>query len=60
MPTTPLRNLTYRAALPFLAPSVRGRLIHSADGQSLDLDAYTRFLCRYHVHGASLRLLCFL
>ena len=56
MPTTPLRNLTYRAALPFLAPSVRGRLIHSADGQSLDLDAYTRFLCRYHVHGASLRL----
>jgi CubicO group peptidase (beta-lactamase class C family) len=22
----------------------------------MDLDAYTRFLCRYHVHGASLRL----
>ena len=56
MPTTPLRNILYRAALPFLAPSVAGRLTHHAEGEPLHLKDYDRFLCRHHIHGASLRI----
>lgn len=56
MPTTPLRNLVYRASLPFLAPQVRGKYTHQAEGEAIHLDTYERFLCRYHVHGASLRI----
>ena len=57
MPTTLSRNLLYRAALPFLAPSPRGQMRHQATGQPLnDPQGYERLLCRHHVLGASLLL----
>ena len=58
MPTTPMKNLLYRAALPFLAPSVRGKLTHACRGQELrHLAYYEHLLVHHHVCGASL-LLC--
>lgn len=57
MPTTTLRNLLYRAALPLAAPSPRGQMTHQAIGQPLrDLPGYEQLLCRHHVLGASLLL----
>jgi len=57
MPTTPMKNLIYRAALPFLAPSVRGKLTHDCCGQEIHhLKDYERLLARHHVCGASLLL----
>ena len=57
MPTTPMKNLIYRAALPFLAPSVRGQLTHACRGQVLKhLKDYERLLVHHHVCGASLLL----
>ena len=53
MPTSPMKNLVYRAALPFLAP--RGQ----ADVKSLglsDVEGYQRILRRHHVMGSSLLL----
>lgn len=55
MPTTNLRNLLYRAALP-LAPSPRRQMTHKAQGQAIDLKAYERILRKHHVLGASLLL----
>lgn len=55
MPTTNLRNLIYRAALP-LAPSPRGQMTHDVHGHAIDLQAYERILRKHHVLGASLLL----
>ena len=55
MPTTPLRNLLYRAALP-LAPSPKGQMRHQTEGHAIDLPAYERLLIRHHVLGSSLLL----
>jgi len=55
MPTTPMKNLLYRLALPVLSPSVRGQLTHASDGIRR-LDSYERLLVRHHVCGASLLL----
>ena len=55
MPTTPLRNLLYRAALP-LAPSPKGQMRHQTEGHAIDLTAYEHLLIRHHVLGASLLL----
>ena len=57
MPTTPAKNLLYRAALPILAPSSRGQMSHQCAGHPLSsLKAYERILARHHVFGASLLL----
>ncbi len=57
MPTTRLKNLLYRAALPFAAPSPRGHMVHSLEGEPLvRMREYERLLCRHHVLGASLLL----
>lgn len=57
MPTSPMKNLLYRAALPFAAPSPRGQMHHEAHGQPLThLKTYEQLLCRHHVLGASLLL----
>ena len=57
MPSTPLKNLLYRAALPFMAPSLRGQMTHAAAGQPLaTLPDYERLLTRHHVMGATLLL----
>ena len=56
MPNTPLKNLVYRAALPWKAPSVKDRLTHIATGETIDLSTYDALLCKHHVHGASLLL----
>lgn len=56
MPSTPVKNLLYRAALP-LAPSPRGQMQHAATGQKLHcLPEYERLMIRHHVLGASLLL----
>ena len=55
MPTTPMKNLLYRAALPLLSPSTRGQYAHEANGIN-DLADYERLLVRHHVAGASLLL----
>ena len=58
MPTTPMKNLLYRLALPFLAPGVKGKMNHACQGQTVNcLKAYERVLEKHHVCGASL-LLC--
>ncbi len=55
MPTTPLRNLLYKAALPLLAPSPRGQMSHVCTGHSLhDLPGYEAILKRHHVLGSTL------
>lgn len=57
MPAGKLKNLIYRAALPVLAPSPKGQMVHETIGRSLeDLRGYERLLVRHHVLGASLRL----
>lgn len=56
MPTTPTKNLLYRAALPLLAPTPKGQMHHLQQGQAIDLPAYERLLCKHHVLGASLLL----
>lgn len=58
MPTTPAKNLLYRAALPILAPHSRGQMTHHISGHPLTtLPNYERILAKHHVFGASL-LLC--
>lgn len=55
MPTTPLKNLLYRAALPFQAPSPRNQMRHTCTGQPVQhLSAYEHLLEHHHVLGASL------
>ena len=57
MPTTPAKNLLYRAALPILAPHSRGQMTHHASGHPLtSLPNYERILAKHHVFGASLLL----
>lgn len=56
MPTTPIKNLLYRTALPLLAPTPRGQMHHIQQGHTIDLPAYERLLCQHHVLGASLLL----
>ncbi|MBE5805031.1 MAG: beta-lactamase family protein [Clostridiales bacterium] len=56
MPTTNLRNLLYRAALPLLAPPTRGKMTHEAHGHTIDLKGYEDILRKYHVLGSSLLL----
>lgn len=57
MPTTKLRNLLYRAALPLTAPSPRGQMSqHSAGVPLHDLQGYNRIQCRHHVLGSALVL----
>ncbi len=56
MPTTPMKNLLYRAALPLAAPAPRG-MQHDCSGRALtDLKGYERLLKKHHVLGASLLL----
>lgn len=57
MPTTPMKNLLYRAALPVLSPSTHKRYRHETVGQPLThLSYYEHLLVRHHVAGASLML----
>lgn len=57
MPTSPLKNLLYRAALPFSAPSPYKLMRHTTQGQELrHLPYYEHLMVRHHVLGASLLL----
>ena len=57
MPSTPLKNLIYRAVLPFKAPSPYKLMRHAAAGQELNhLPYYEHLMVRHHVLGASLLL----
>lgn len=57
MPSTPLKNLLYRFALPFCAPGPRGQMKHLEAGRHLThLPDYERLLVKHHVLGASLLL----
>lgn len=57
MPTSPLKNLLYSAALPLMAPSPHKLMRHSAEGQPLQhLPYYEHLMVRHHVLGASLLL----
>lgn len=57
MPTTPAKNLLYRAALPILAPRSRGQMTHHVFGHPLtSMPNYERILAKHHVFGASLLL----
>lgn len=57
MPSTPLKNLIYRAVLPFKAPSPYKLMRHAAEGQPLNhLPYYEHLMVRHHVLGASLLL----
>ena len=55
MPTTPMKNLLYRVALPLLSPSTRGQYSHQSSEVN-HLADYERILVRHHVAGASLLL----
>ena len=57
MPTTPLKNLMYRAALPVMSPSPKGQMRHESHGEPLRfLPEYEALLTRHHVFGATLLL----
>ena len=57
MPTTPMKNLLYRVALPILSPSTHKRYKHETAGQPLNhLAYYEHLLVHHHVAGASLLL----
>lgn len=57
MPSTPLKNLLYRAALPFSAPSPHKQMKHIELGRPLvHLPYYEHLLVKHHVLGASLLL----
>lgn len=57
MPTTAIKNLLYRAALPFAAPSCHRQITHTQDGHELHhLPYYEHLLVHHHVFGASLFL----
>lgn len=59
MPMTPMRNLLYRAALPFAAPSPHKQMKHAEAGHPLvHLPYYEHLLVKHHVLGASLYLQC--
>lgn len=57
MPSTPLKNLLYRAALPLFAPSPHKQMKHLETGKPLShLPYYEHLLVKHHVLGASLLL----
>lgn len=57
MPSTPLKNLLYRAALPFLSPNPNKQMAHHVAGKSLvHLPGYEKLLVKHRVLGASLML----
>lgn len=57
MPSTPLKNLLYRAALPFAAPNPHKQMKHLEAGKSLNhLPYYEHLLVKHRVLGASLLL----
>lgn len=57
MPSTPMKNLLYRLALPFGAPSPQKQMRHSITGRELEhLPEYEQLMVRHHVLGASLLL----
>lgn len=57
MPTGFAKNLAYRMALPFLAPSPRGKMTFTAEGSPLHQQAdYAQVLVKHHVLGSSLLL----
>lgn len=57
MPSTPLKNLLYRAALPFCAPTPHKQMKHLQTGRELvHLPYYEHLLVKHHVLGASLLL----
>lgn len=57
MPSTPLKNLLYRAALPFGAPNPHKQMKHTEAGKPLaHLPYYEHLLVKHRVLGASLLL----
>lgn len=57
MPSTPLKNFLYRAALPFAAPNPHKQMKHIESGKTLThLPYYEHLLVKHHVLGASLLL----
>ena len=57
MPSTPLKNFLYRAALPFAAPNPHKQMKHNESGKALThLPYYEHLLVKHHVLGASLLL----
>lgn len=57
MPSTPLKNLLYRAALPFAAPNPHKQMKHLETGKPLQhLPYYEHLLVKHRVLGASLLL----
>ena len=57
MPSTPLKNLIYRAALPFAAPNPHKQMKHAGTGHALShLPYYEHLLVKHRVLGASLLL----
>ena len=57
MPSTPLKNMLYRTALPFFAPNPRKQMEHEVTGRPLaHLSSYERMLVKHRVLGASLLL----
>lgn len=57
MPSTPLKNLIYRLALPFFAPTPHKQMKHLETGKPLmHLPYYEHLLVKHRVLGASLLL----
>ena len=57
MPSTPMKNLLYRAALPFFAPNPHKQMKHLETGKPLaHLPYYEHLLVKHRVLGASLLL----
>lgn len=57
MPSTPLKNLLYRLALPFAAPNPHKQMKHLETGRKLaHLPYYEHLLVKHRVLGASLLL----
>ena len=57
MPSTPLKNFLYRAALPFAAPNPHKQMKHIESGKALThLPYYEHLLVKHRVLGASLLL----
>lgn len=57
MPSTPLKNLIYRLALPFAAPNPHKQMKHLETGKELKhLPYYEHLLVKHRVLGASLLL----
>lgn len=57
MPSTPLKNLIYRAVLPFSAPNPHKQMNHAESGKALThLPHYEHLLVKHRVLGATLLL----